>query len=105
MIRSDIPSNSSMSEEIIRIAIPLLASSAHQLIDFLFGADIDAAGGFIKDQDIGFRRQGLCQDHFLLVAAAQVDHPLLQAGCLDINSLLVLFRNLIFCFGVYDPIF
>ena len=62
------------------MAMPLLASVAHQFVDLLLGADVDAAVGSSKIRMSRFRCQRLGQDDLLLVAAAQVNHLLLEAG-------------------------
>ena len=41
-------------------------------IDFSLGADVDAAGRFVKDDHFRVRHQPFRQHHFLLIAAAQV---------------------------------
>ena len=40
-----------------------------QAVDFEFGADIDAAGGFVEEEDVAVAQQPFGDDDFLLVAA------------------------------------
>ena len=49
--RSLMPSTSGSSLEIIRMASPWPASSAHQRVDLRLGADVDAARRLVEDQD------------------------------------------------------
>ena len=68
------------SEEIMRMPLPSLASSVDDGVDLVLGADVDAARRLVEDQQLGLGEQPLAQHHLLLVAARQVDHPLVHAG-------------------------
>ena len=49
----------------------LLGLAADQLIDLLFGADIDAAHWIIEEYDTGIRGERSCEKYLLLVSAAE----------------------------------
>ena len=82
--RSLMPSTSGSSLEIIRIAMPCLREPAHQRVDLGLGADVDAAGRLVHDQDPRLGLQPLAEDDLLLVAAGELADHLLAArgrGC------------------------
>ena len=54
-----------------------------QLVNFEFGADVDAAGGLVEQYEPRLRHQRLAEHDFLLVAAGQAADARLQAGRLD----------------------
>src|SRR5476649_1192445 len=60
---------------------------ADDAVDFILGADVDAAAGLIEYQHVRTREQPLGQHHLLLVAAGQVDHFLQHAGAADFQLL------------------
>lgn len=64
-------------------------------MDFLFGAHVDAAGRFVQDQDIRAVGQPFGDDHFLLVPAGEVLHPLLVGRRFDFQRLDELIGHLI----------
>ena len=65
-------------------ALAFLAKAVHELIDLILCAHIDAAGGLVKDDNIGLGCQRLAHDHLLLVAAGQGAH----LGCIQIGALM-----------------
>ena len=68
--RSAMPRTSGSSEEIIRIAMPLAGQLGEQPVHLGLGADVDAAGGLVDDQQPRLGGQPLGDDDLLLVAAA-----------------------------------
>ena len=60
-MRSLMPMISGSSLEIIRMARPCLAQAAHQAVDLGLGADVDAAGRLVHDQDPRPGRQPLAR--------------------------------------------
>ena len=60
------------------IAFPLCGELGDDRVDFVFGADIDAARRLVEDQHLGAGEQPLRQHHLLLIAAGEVDHLLLM---------------------------
>ena len=59
----------------------LLGEAAHQRVDLGLGADVDAAGRLVHDQDLRVGLQPLAEDDLLLVAAGELaDHLLGAAG-------------------------
>ena len=59
----------------------------HQLFDLKFGADIDAAGGLVEQQQARMRSEPASEDDFLLIAAAEEAHGLLGAWRDDVQRL------------------
>ena len=53
---------------------------ADQAIDLGLGADVDAAGRLVQEQDVGPLMEQPCQCHFLLVATGKVRRDLAGAG-------------------------
>ena len=70
--------------------LPSSAELEDQPLDLGLGADVDAAGRLVEDQDLRVRREPAGQDHLLLVAAAQVPDELLGVGRGDLQQLDVL---------------
>ena len=65
-------------------AMPLPASSATSCWICGLGADVDAAGGLVEDQQLGLGDQPAGEQHLLLVAAGEVAHRARRgrpAGC------------------------
>ena len=50
----------------------LVGEGAEESVDFGFGADVDAAGGFVDDEDFWAEGEPFGEDDFLLVAAGEV---------------------------------
>ena len=73
-MRSLTPITSSMSLEIIRIADAPVGELAHQLVDLVLGADVDAAGRLVEDDHARLHRQPARQHDLLLVAAGERAH-------------------------------
>ena len=61
----------------------LTCQLAHQLIDFMSCADIDAFGRFVQEQDFGLGKKGFGQKHLLLVAAAEIQDRGRDGGSVD----------------------
>ena len=62
----------------------VVGESDDELLDLGLGADVDAAGRLVEDQQLGLGDQPAGQQHLLLVAAAEVAHELRRgrrAGC------------------------
>src|SRR5471030_2016894 len=68
-------------------------------VDLVFGPDIDTSRGFIENQQTRLRKQPLAQHDLLLIAAREIDHPLLDARTADAQRFAILLRN--FCLGVF----
>ena len=60
-------------------AKPLLGELKDQPIDFLLGADVDAAGRLVQEQDAWFGSKPFADHDFLLIAARQRRDPLVDA--------------------------
>ena len=58
-------------------AEPFGGEVADHLVDLRLGADVDALGGLVEEQDLGLRGQPAGEQHLLLVAARQRRHRLL----------------------------
>ena len=69
---------------------PLTGEFIKKAMDFGLGADIDAAGGFIDDEEIALAREPLGEGDFLLVAAAETGDGSIEAGGFDAELLDVL---------------
>ena len=54
-----------------------------QVMDFAFGADVNAAGGFIDDQDFALPGEPFGEGDFLLVTAAQTGDWGIDVGSFD----------------------
>ena len=77
-------STSSSSAEMNSTAMPSSAELGDQLLDLGLGADVDAAGRLVEDQQPRLGDQPAGQQHLLLVAAGQVARPARpgrRAGC------------------------
>ena len=74
-IRSDMPITSGSSLETIRTATPCAASDAHQLVDRVLGADVDAAGRLVHQHDARPGGQPAGEHDLLLVAAGEELRP------------------------------
>ncbi len=46
----------------------------HELVDFLFGTDVNSAGWFVEEEHFGFESQPLAEDDFLLISSGEVSH-------------------------------
>ena len=58
----------------------LLRELAHQAVDLGLGADVDAAGRLVQDQDARLGREPFAEHHLLLVAAGELADDLLDAA-------------------------
>ena len=65
------PRISGNSDEIIRIADPLLGHPRDQGVDLRLSADVDAARQLVQDQNLRFCRQRASEDNLLLIAAGR----------------------------------
>ena len=83
------PRISGSSDEIMMMALPSWASLHIKPVDLGLGADVDAAGGLVQDQDVGHRQQPAGDQHLLLVAARQQLDELVHAGRLDVEPALL----------------
>ncbi len=63
----------------------LFGEPVQKPVDFDLGADIDAAGWFVQDEDFRARIQPARQQHLLLVAAAERSDDGIDAGGLDVK--------------------
>ena len=67
------PIVSSRVSEVRTIARPSAVKRANELVDFLLGADVEAARRMIEDENPGLGVQPFRQHDFLLVAAGKVE--------------------------------
>ena len=65
--------------------MPLLQSSARELLDLGLGANVDAARRLIQDQRLRIAGQPARQQHLLLVSAAEMSDRLLGVWRRDIQ--------------------
>ena len=56
-----------------------------ELVNLVLGPDVDAAGGFVEDDDLGVALEPLGENDLLLIAARKRAGDLLRAGDLDLN--------------------
>ena len=70
--RSESRSTSSSSAEMNSTAMPSPREVGDELLDLGLGADVDAAGGLVEDQQPRLGDQPAGQQHLLLVAAGEV---------------------------------
>ena len=68
------------------MAMPCTAISCEQLVHFRLGADVDAAGRLVDDQDARLERQPAGQHHLLLIAAREVLDRLFGPGHADVEA-------------------
>lgn len=61
----------------------LLGEVVDEEVEFVFGADVDAAGGFVEDDDVAVTFEPFSEDDFLLVAAGEVLDDFVVVGNLD----------------------
>ena len=73
---------------------------AHQLVDFVFGADIHASGRLIENQHPGFGQEHLRQHGFLLIAARQAGDRQERAGGFEVQARDFLIDAAQFGFGI-----
>ena len=59
-------------------ALALVGQLLDDAVDLVLGADVDAAGGFVQDQQVRVGEHPLGQDHLLLVAAGELGHAFLH---------------------------
>ena len=83
MIRSETASSSGSSLEVMMMARPWDGQPADQLVDLGLGADVDAAGGLVEQQDLGLDQEPAGEDALLLVAAREAGDRNVAAGRLD----------------------
>ena len=69
--------------------LALVGQPVDDRVDFIFGADVDAARRFVEDQHLRIGEQPLRQHDLLLVAAGQVAGHLVDAGRADVGLLAV----------------
>ena len=80
------PIVSSSVSEVRMTAMPSARDGAHQLVDLLLGADVEAAGRMVEDQDARAGLQPLGEHHLLLVAAREVEAQRVDAGRADAQA-------------------
>ena len=86
-------STSGSSDEIIRIAMPCGGQLAHQAVYLGLGANVDAAGRLVQDDDLRPGQQPLGEHHLLLIAARELCHRLFDLAQDDVQALDVLLRS------------
>ena len=57
-------------------ASPLARQLVDDVVEFAFGADVDALGGLVEHDDLGLGQQPAGEEHLLLVATGQGGHRL-----------------------------
>ncbi len=80
MTRSDMPMISGISEDTMMTARPARGQFAHEVVHGGLGADVDALGRLVQDDDLRLGRQPLGDHHLLLVAARQRADILVERG-------------------------
>ena len=55
----------------MRTALPALGGFEHLAVKHGFGADVNAAGGFVEQEDVGVLVEEAAEGDFLLVAAGE----------------------------------
>ena len=65
------------------MAMPCGGQAADQGVDLGLGADVDAAGRLVEEQDLGLDQEPAGEDALLLVAAGKARHRGVAAGGLD----------------------
>ena len=81
------PIVSSSVSEVSTMATPSPVKIADQLVDLLLGADIEAAGRVIKDENWRPRLQPSREHDLLLVAAAEVGQSVPRSGSISRGSI------------------
>ena len=61
----------------------------YQLVDFILGADVDPAGGFVKDNHLGIRLEPFGEHDLLLVSPRKIPCRLFPVGDLDCQVISV----------------
>ena len=79
--------------------LPSLGQLEDQPLDLRLGADVDAPGRLVEDQDLRVRRQPAGEDDLLLVAAAQVPDQLVRVGRGDLEQRGCTRRRSPYCCG------
>ena len=82
-MRSASPISSGISDEIRMTPMPLGRELVDQPIDLRLGADVDAAGRLVEDEQHRLARQPAREHHLLLVAAGEFRDLLVEARRLD----------------------
>ena len=77
-------------------ALPAVGQLVDDAIDLVFGADVDAAGRLVQDQDFRIGEQPFRQHDLLLVAAGQMAGRLIDIGAADSHPVPVIARHLQF---------
>ena len=67
-------------------SLALLGKLQDQLIDLVLGADVDAAGRLVEEQDLRLRQQPAAKNDLLLVAAGEVLDERLLRRRLDVHG-------------------
>ena len=78
--------------------LSLARKLGNEMVNFLLGADVNAARRFIENQHVHIAREPLCQNNFLLIAARQAVGRKTHVVCLDAKFLLLLLTQLLLCF-------
>ena len=74
----------------------------HQTVNLLLSPDIDAPGGFVKEQHLGLQRQPFADDYLLLIAAGEKLHHLPVVRSLDAQRLDHLGTESLFAGGIAE---
>ena len=72
----------------------VVGEGGDEALDLRLGADVDAAGGLVEEQQLGRRQQPAGEQHLLLVAAGEVGDDRLRVGRADVEGLDVLVGEL-----------
>ena len=70
-MRSEQRSSSGSSELTRMTPLPRGGQVVDDAVDVLLGADVDAAGGVVEEEDVGIAQQPAGEQDLLLVAAAE----------------------------------
>lgn len=72
-------------------------------VDLILGADVDASGRLIEDEDVRLRDNPLGEQHFLLVTTGEGGDIHIDVMALDVEVLAVLFNFLALKVVVHNP--
>lgn len=75
-----------------------------EIIDFILGANVDANGGFIDEDDLQIAGEPLGQNRLLLVTAGELAHLNLGIGGAQIDKANGFFSQLFFLFALHKTV-
>ena len=98
------PSSSGRYDETTMTASPLPGQLVDDVVELALGADVDALGGLVEHDHLGFGQQPAGQQHLLLIAAGQGGHRLVVGSGAQSQAVQELVRGSAACsFRAADP--